>query len=613
MHHLDMHYLPPLPVVIPLAVAAILAALNGHVPRKVGEWASMVATAATGAICLELLALSSHAPIVYWFGGWFPRSGMALGISFVIDPIGAGLASFVCLLMLAALVFSLKYFESVGTMYPVLMLGFLAGMCGFCLTGDLFNLFVFFELMSASAFALCGYKNEEPTAQQGALNFAITNTVGAFLALIGIALLYSRTDALNMAQIGRALSNQMDATIIVAFVLIMCGFYVKAAAVPFHFWLADAHAVAPTPVCILFSGVMVELGIYAVARVYWAILDGPFAAHRPALSGLLLTIGTVTAVVGAIMCYGQRHIKRLLAFSTISHVGLLIIAFALLTPDGLAGAALYTLGHGMVKAALFIVAGILLHRFGSVDEYQLHGRGKDCRWTAAVFFIAGLGLAGMPPFGTFIGEHGIENAAELVHLSWVSIVFFFAGAVTASAVIRVTGRVFFGWGARHSPFTEGAKHIAEQRETQGSGKKIPAVMFAPALVLVVLAIAIGVIPHLEHDSRIAAFTMADRAGYQARVLDGARLADLQPQPEPSPMAGSLARSFGATATALFLAYLGLAPWFPRKDRRYMPLRNAMRVLREFHTGHVGDYVAFLTFGVAAFAAALGILIQYWHI
>ena len=608
-----MHYLPPLPVAIPLGVAAILAALNGHVPRRVGEWASIVATIGTGGVCLELLAISTHAPIVYWFGGWFPRSGMALGISFVIDPIGAGLASFVCLLMLAALVFSLKYFEQVGTMYPVLMLGFLAGMCGFCLTGDLFNLFVFFELMSASAFALCGYKNEEPSAQQGALNFAVTNTVGAFLVLTGIALLYSRTGALNMAQIGRALSTQMDATIIVAFVLIMCGFYVKAAVVPFHFWLADAHAVAPTPVCILFSGVMVELGVYAVARVYWAILDGPFAAHRPALSGLLLTVGTVTAVVGAIMCFGQRHIKRLLAFSTISHVGLLIIAFALLTPDGLAGAALYTLGHGMVKAALFIVAGILLDRFGTVDEYQLHGRGKDCRWTAIVFLIAGFGLAGMPPFTTFVGEHGIEHAAEVVHQSWISIVFFFAGAVTAAAVLRVAGRVFLGWGPRHSPFTEGAKHIDEQRETKGASRKVPAVMFIPAAVLVALAIAVGVMPHIGQDSRIAAFTMADRAGYQNRVLDGSHLPDLHPKVEHGSMAGSMARSFGATATALALAFLMLAPWYPRKDRRYTPLRDAMRVFRAFHTGHVGDYVAFLTFGVAAFAAALGILIQYLHV
>jgi multicomponent Na+:H+ antiporter subunit D len=358
---------------------------------------------------------------------------------------------------------------------------------------------------------------------------------------------------------------------------------------------------------------MVELGVYAVARVYWAIMDGPFAAHRPALAGLLLTVGTITAVLGAVMCFGQRHIKRLLAFSTISHVGLLVIAFALLTPDALAGGALYTLGHGMAKAALFIVAGILLHRFGSVDEYRLHGRGRDLRWTSLVFFAGGLALAGMPPFGTFMGEHGIEHAAELAHHSWISIVFFFAGMVTAAAVFRVTGRVFFGWGARRDEATAGAQHISEQRETKAVGHGIPAVMFVPAAVLVLLALGVGVWPHIEQHSRVAAFTMADRAGYQARVLDGMKLPDAQPESEPTPMAASLARSFGATAAALALAFLTLSPWYPRKNKRYTPLQTSMQFLRDFHTGHVGDYVAFLTFGVAAFGVVLGLLIQYFRV
>ncbi|HVZ16982.1 MAG TPA: proton-conducting transporter membrane subunit [Terriglobales bacterium] len=607
-----MSYLAPLPVVIPLGMAALLAAFNEHISRRVADAAAILASATAFSVAIQLMLLSRHAPILYWFGGWTPRSGAAIGISFTIDPIGAGLAAFAALLTLAALVFSLRYFKAVGTLYHALMLGFLAGMCGFSLTGDLFNMFVFFELMSASAFALCGYKNEEESAQQGALNFAITNTIGAFLVLIGIALLYSRTGALNMAQIGRSLAAQMDATIIVAFVLIMCGYYVKAAAVPFHFWLADAHAVAPTPVCILFSGIMVELGVYAVARVYWSIMDGPFAAHRPALSALLLTVGTVTAVVGAIMCFGQRHIKRLLAFSTISHVGLLVIAFALLTPDGLAGGAIYTLGHGMVKSALFIVAGILLHRYGTVDEYQLQGRARKSPWTGIIFFAAGLGLAGMAPFGTFLGDHAIEHSAEITGRSWIAIVFFFAGAVTAAAVFRVAGRVFLGWGPKSDEPGSGGHGIKEERETSGNRRGVPAVMFIPALLLLLLALAIGVIPHLEQHVRAVAFTMADRAGYQARVMDDSSLPDLEPEPESLPLAGSLARSLGATATALVLAWIALAPWYPRKNKAFTPLLHAMQFLRNFHTGHVGDYVAFLTFGVAVFGLVLGVLIKFLH-
>src|SRR5579884_2582634 len=189
------NYLAPLPVVVPLSIAAILAAFNKFFPRRLADILAIAATIAAGAISLELAFISRVQPIVYWFGGWTPRAGVALGISFAIDPMGASFAALVSLLVMAALIFSLRYFDSVGTLYHVLMLVFLGAMCGFCLTGDLFNLFVFFELMSASAFALCGYKIEEPESLQGSLNFAVTNTIGAFLVLSGIALLYGRTGA----------------------------------------------------------------------------------------------------------------------------------------------------------------------------------------------------------------------------------------------------------------------------------------------------------------------------------------------------------------------------------------------------------------------------------
>jgi multicomponent Na+:H+ antiporter subunit D len=485
-------------------------------------------------------------------------------------------------------------------------------MCGFCLTGDLFNLFVFFELMSASAFALCGYKNEDQNAQQGALNFAITNTIGAFLVLTGIAMLYSRTGALNMAQIGRALGTQIDPLVIVAFVLIFCGFYVKAAAFPFHFWLADAHAVAPTPVCILFSGVMVELGIYGVARVYWAILAGPFAAHRTALMAVFLSIGTLTSLVGAVMCFQQSHIKRLLAFSTISHVGLLIIAFALLTPEALTGAALYTIGHGLVKGALFIVAGILLHRLGTVEQNELHGKACDLRWSGLVFFCGGLGLAGMPPFATFLGEHSIEEAAIHQGLWWTTIIFFLTGTLTAAAVFRVAGHVFLGRGSKHDGLTRGARKIKEFRETQGGDRStVPAAMFVPGLVLILLAMSVTFIPHLLRQVGASVYAMTDAAQYQTRVLDGLHIADPERPEESSPMKGSLERSFAATGAALALALFTLSPKWPKsKKRPYMYLlRGPLSTLRAVHTGHVGDYVAFLTFGVAVVGLALSILIR----
>jgi multicomponent Na+:H+ antiporter subunit D len=482
-------------------------------------------------------------------------------------------------------------------------------MCGFTLTGDLFNLFVFFELMSASAFALCGYKVEEPESMQGALNFAVTNTVGAFLVLSGIGLLYGRTGALNMAQIGRTLGGNLDGLVITAFVFIMAGFFIKAAVIPFHFWLADAHAVAPTPVCVLFSGIMVELGIYAVLRVYWTMFDGPFAAHRWEIRGLLLAVGSLTAIVGAVMCFGQRHIKRLLAFSTVSHVGLLAIGFGVLKDGALAGVALYVLGHGLVKAALFLVAGILLHRFSSVDELELHGRARDLRATGVVFFAAALGLASMPGFATFRGESGIVDAARGISQGWVRAIFFISGFLTAAAVLRVWGRVFRGMGRGEEAETAGAKKIKEERETTRASHSIPAVMFVPAAILVLLAIVLGLSPGVSRAARTAAIVMQDRAGYQARVLEHAWIPVAPAEAEHTPMGEGLAWSFATTAAALGLAFLSLSSYWPSKHVLTRPVALAVRGLRSVHSGHIGDYVAFLTFGVAAFGVVLAALVH----
>src|SRR5512142_685655 len=186
-------HLVPLPVVIPLLTAALLAATTKLIPRRAADALATLAAAATTVLCGALVYFTISQPLVYWFGGWTPRAGVALGIAFVATPIGAALALLVAVLMTAALVFSWSYYDSIGTLFHVLMLVFLAAMCGFSLTGDLFNLFVWFELMSASAFALCGYKVEESGPMQGALNFAVTNTIGAFLVLCGIGLLYGRT------------------------------------------------------------------------------------------------------------------------------------------------------------------------------------------------------------------------------------------------------------------------------------------------------------------------------------------------------------------------------------------------------------------------------------
>lgn len=589
---------PPIPVAIPLLVAAALAALHRYIPRRVASGAAILTAAATTGVCISLAMDTRLDQVVYWFGNWAPRNGAAIGIAFVVDAIGAWLALLASLLVTAALVFSSRYFDTVGSIYQVLMLAFLAAMCGFCLTGDLFNLFVFFELMSAAAFALCGYKSEEPGPLQGALNFAVTNTAGAFLALSGIALLYGRTGALNMAQIGRTLAGSgADRLVITAFTFLTAGFLVKAAVVPFHFWLPDAHSVAPTPVCVLFSGIMVELGLYAVMRIYWTAFSGALDPRQDALRNILIGAGVSTAVLGAVLCFSQRHIKRLLAFSTISHMGLMLAGFGLLSPDALAGAVIYIFGHGLAKASLFLSAGILLHRTGSVDELDLRGWGRGLRGTAALFTVGAVALAGAPPFGTWIGSGVVARAADRLGYGWLRWVDLFAASLTAGAVLRIAGRVFGGWGpAQEAIGFKGAK-VREKKETRGGAGATPAVMAVPAAALLALSFLMGFSPGLRAAAYRAADSFVNRPAYAARVLEG------RPAPQPASRqygveAGEFLHGGASLCCAFLLAYLTLASDAVRnRFSRFPPIRRTVLGLRCLQTGVVCDYMVWLTFGV----------------
>jgi multicomponent Na+:H+ antiporter subunit D len=601
----------PLVVVVPLLVAAAVTAFGPLLRsrRRLLDLAAILAAAAVAVMLCVIMVRTAGGDQVYWFGGFRPARGVSIGIDFEVQPISAGLACLAAVLVTAAMTFSWRYFERVATYFQALMLTFLAGIVGFCLTGDLFDLFVWFELMGVSAYALTAYRPEERGPIQGALNFAITNSVGAYLSLSGIALIYGQTGALNMAQIGVAVAKHpADRLVVVAFLLVIAGLLIKSAIVPFHFWLADAHAVAPTPVCVLFSGVMVELGLYGIARVYWSVF-GQALGHRAAISHVFLALGLLTAVTGAVFCFRERHIKRMLAFSTISHAGMFLIGIALLTPLGLAGAAVYVIGHGLVKAALFLCTGIVLHRLGSVNEPWLHGRGRPLRVTGVVFTLAGLGLADLPPFATFLGKGWIEASAG----PWLIPVLIVCSSLAGGAVLRVAGGVFYGLGDRPTEDPQMAREAAEETsETAGGKNRTPLTMIVPPAILVVAAIVIGVIGQLGHFVQAAAVRFEDEAGYDATVLHGAHITHpvaLSAAGPTAVTATDVLAGLGSVLGALIMA--GLALYWRRLPllRAYRPSASLAASARRFQSGVVNDYITWVVIGLACLGGVFAFVIR----
>lgn len=568
----------PFTVLSPLAVAMLLLAVAHSVPHRLTTVIAVLTAITVAAMCAYLARMSLNGPVLEWFGGWAPaasgRPGVVLGISFLADPASAAIAAFTGLLFTASFIFAWGCFDAVHSHFEVLMLLFLAAIVGFCLTHDLFNLFVWFELMSVAAFALTAYPLGK-SSLEGAFNFTIVNSLGSFLMLSGVGLLYARSGTLDFSQMGRVVAAiGSDPVLNGGFCLVATALLIKGAIVPFHMWLSDAHAVAPSPVSVIFSGIMVSAALFALAKIVAQIFSHD-AEVMSLVHSLLSGLGAGTALIGGTMAFAQRHLKRMLAFSTIAHLGIMLTAIAAVTPAGFAGFVLYLLGHGLVKGTLFMVAGILLATRASADEMGLYNKAKDL-WPAGVAMgIGGLLLGGMPIGLIYVGSQTFEAAPRLP-----VVMILVAAALTGAGVLRACARIFFGLSGSPGP------EITAPTE-RGREKNVRPLwlMLLPCAALLALA----VIPanSIMAFFATAALRLFDPLGHAHTTL---------------PVATLSLKSFSSAALMLVLVGVALArerPTSALARRLFHVELLPFRALQFLHSGVVGDYVVWTIVGVTA--------------
>ncbi|HSU07263.1 MAG TPA: proton-conducting transporter membrane subunit [Acetobacteraceae bacterium] len=581
-------WLVPLPVAIPLAVAGMLLLCNKLLPDGVPDAIALITALFAAAAAALLLRATTAGPITYWFGGWTPRDGQVIGIAFVIDQAGALLSLFIAALTAVTLIFAWGWFDEVGTQFHAMMLVFMAAMIGFVCTHDLFNLFVWFEVMSVAAFALTAYQLNI-AALEGALTFTVTNGLGSYLMLGGIALLYAPSGALDFGVLENFVRGSPNSPVVAAaFCLIATALLIKGAMVPLHFWLSDAHAVAPSPISVIFSGIMVPLGLFGVLRLLWTVFAPdpavPHVAHT-----LLLWLGGATAIIGGLAAVEQRHLKRMLAFSTVAHMGVLLIALALLTPAGVAGFFAYLIGHGLVKSALFMIAGICLASLGGIDELGLRGAGRTIWPVGLAAALGGLLLGGLPIGIMDSGTSTIDAAAAATGRDWIEVPIILGTGLTGAAVLRAIGRIFFGLGP-----TPGEEARAPSDQEQEAANRPVWLMAAPAVLLLAAALISG--ESVEAAARHIAAGFLASSGVQSPVVPKL--------PAPHPFVPWV-------ALTLAVGVAGFDLWRDRLPRVFVwlvdgaswPLFDAVTRL---HTGLVGDYVLWIVIGLAVFTAAFAL-------
>jgi len=489
----------PLFIAIPLGVAFVLA-LMGKAKEIACDLVANGATFCLTVLSLVLLALiKDNQVLVYIMGKWLPPKG----INLVLDGLSILMLIVVNTIAFFATLYSVSYmkrFTAKYRFYSLFML-MLAGMNGVVLTGDFFNLFVFLEIASIASYALVAF-GVEAEELEASFKYMVMGSVASILILFSVGLLYGLTGSLNMADIGSIIQGKKNLLLSFSLVLFLAGFGLKAAIIPFHAWLPDAHPSAPAPISAMLSGVLIKaLGVYTITRVFFNVFGMTLQ-----LSWTLMILGVISMIGGGLLAIRQSDFKRLLAYSSISQIGYIMIGLGCGNYWGLLGALFHLFNHASFKALLFLNSGAVEYSTGTRKLKEMGGLSKVMPVTGTTSTIGSLSISGIPPFNGFWSKLfiiiGLVQAGHFV----LTVLTILVSVLTLAYYLRVQRYAFFG----------------TLKEKWAQIKEVPTPMCISMIVLAIICVGTGILfyPLMKAVFEPAVTVLQEGTKYSALILGG---------------------------------------------------------------------------------------------
>jgi multicomponent Na+:H+ antiporter subunit D len=482
-------WLVVLPVLLCLVMGAVVALIRGrialHAPIAIASLIGLVVIDA-----LLLAAVASGGPLVMVMGRWLPP----FGIAFTVDLLGASLALVAGLVALAAAIHALSDIDTNRRrygFYPFLLF-LMAGVSGAFLTGDVFNLYVWFEVLLIASFGLV-VLGGEPGQIDGALKYGLLNLVGTTLFLIAVGYLYALTGTLNMADIADKVAATGSAMPLTTLgVLFFAAFAMKAAAFPVNFWLPAAYHTPPVTVSALFAGLLTKVGVYAILRVLVMLMPATTAS----LTALIGTVAVATMLTGAIGAIGQQEFRRALGYWVISGIGTMLAGVAIGGVPALSGTIFYAVHSMLVMTGLYCLAGLVARaRPGAATgEGGPTSLWHDAPLLSAAGLVLLFAVAGLPPLSGFWPKAMLVAAALDSGRGVIAAAILVSGFLITFAAGRLILLEFWRPVAHPTGEAEPRQSAATATTRSARRSSLPASALAVVLAFALVSTAIGLWP-----------------------------------------------------------------------------------------------------------------------